>query len=201
MIKYPLSPHANSNINEPPNIPIPPLLNIIKVWAFFRRTIKENHLDHHNKNYYFCKPNIPVINLILGSRNMFKALKIMSLQKLRLMARVVFTKYRQFLSVFNVFEWGRILKGAMDIQEEKYNAKLCSNYFSVTSSYQLLYFADKFQKTTVWPEIVGFMKFISEIQQLVRKRSQKNDQDVILHCISLPICLLHFSKFCPIQKQ
>ena len=35
------------------------------------------------------------------------------------------------------------------------------------------------------PEIVGFLKFVGEIQQLVRKHSQKNNQNVI----------------CPIQKQ
>ena len=53
----------------------------------------------------------------------------------------------------------------------------------------------------VFPEIVGFLKLVDEIQQLVRKRSQKNNQGVILHYISLLIYPLHFPKFCPIQKQ
>ena len=50
-------------------------------------------------------------------------------------------------------------------------------------------------------KIVGFLKFIGEMQQLVRKRSQKNNKDVILHYVSLPIYQLRFPKFCPIQKQ
>ena len=49
-------------------------------------------------------------------------------------------------------------------------------------------------------EIVGFFKFIGKIQQLVRKRSQKNIHEVILHYISLPIYPLYFPEFCPIQK-
>ena len=59
----------------------------------------------------------------------------------------------------------------------------------------------KFQKPTILPEIVKFLKFVSEIQQLVQKRSQKNNHNVILHYILLPIYPLHFSKFCFIQKQ
>ena len=39
------------------------------------------------------------------------------------MMRVVFTKYRQFLNFFIVFEWGRIFESAMDKQEMKCNAK------------------------------------------------------------------------------
>ena len=46
------------------------------------------------------KSNIPVINLILDSSDIIKVSKNMSLQKIRLMAKVVFTKYRQFLNVF-----------------------------------------------------------------------------------------------------
>ena len=45
------------------------------------------------------------------------------------------------------------------------------------------------------------MKFVAEIQQLVRKRSQKNNYNLILHYISLPIYPLHFPKFRPMQKQ
>ena len=50
-------------------------------------------------------------------------------------------------------------------------------------------------------KIVGFLKFVGEIQQLVQKRSQKNNQNIILHYISLPIYPFHFPKFCPLQKQ
>ena len=44
-----------------------------------------------------------------------------------------------------------------------------------------------FKKPALFPEIVDFMKIVGEIQQLVRKRSQKINHDVILHYISLPI--------------
>ena len=50
------------------------MLNSIKVHVFFRKT----HLCRHEKNYYFWKSNIHVINLIAGSRNMIKLLKNMS---------------------------------------------------------------------------------------------------------------------------
>ena len=43
----------------------------------FSEKISENHDD---KNYcYFCKSNIPVITLIVGSRNLIKLSKNMSL--------------------------------------------------------------------------------------------------------------------------
>ena len=51
------------------------------------------------------------------------------------------------------------------------------------------------------PEIFGFLKIVDEMQQLVRKRSQKINYDVLLDYISLPIYPLHFPKLCPIQKQ
>ena len=52
------------------------LLNNFKERVFFER----KHLCRHDKNYYyFCKSNIPVINLIVGSRNMIKVSKNMSL--------------------------------------------------------------------------------------------------------------------------
>ena len=55
-------------------------LNGIKVRAFFGKNIEKKHLYRHGKNsYYFCKSNIPVINLIVGFRNMMKASKNMSL--------------------------------------------------------------------------------------------------------------------------
>ena len=56
------------------------LLNRIKVRVFFGKNIERKHLSSHNKNYYyFWKSNIPVINLIVGSRNMIKLSKNMSL--------------------------------------------------------------------------------------------------------------------------
>ena len=51
------------------------------------------------------------------------------------------------------------------------------------------------------PEIVGFLKTVGEIQQLVRKSSQKINYNVILDCISLSFDPLHIPKFYPIQKQ
>ena len=55
-------------------------LNGIKVRVFFGRNIEKKHLGHHDKNYcYFCKSNISVINLIVGSRNMIKLSNNMSL--------------------------------------------------------------------------------------------------------------------------
>ena len=55
-------------------------LNVIKVRIFFEKSIEKKHLCRHDKNYcYFCKSNIPVINLIVGSRNMIKVSKNMSL--------------------------------------------------------------------------------------------------------------------------
>ena len=73
----------------------------------------------------------------------------------------------------------------------KCNAKLRPNYFSVNAFVLTVAFHHKFQKPTILPEIVGFLKFVGEIQQLVRKRSQKNNQNIILHSISLPIYPLH----------
>ena len=64
--------------------------------GLFRKKRWKKCLCSRDKNYcYFCKSNIPVINLILDSRNMTKLSKNMSLQKTRLIARVVFTKYWQ----------------------------------------------------------------------------------------------------------
>ena len=70
------------------------------------------------------------------------------------------------------------------------NAELYPNYFSVNvfvlAGFSVL--------------IVGFLKIVCEMQQLVRKLSQKINFEVILDYISLPIFPLHFPKFCPIQK-
>ena len=54
------------------------LLNGIKVRVFFGKKYQKRHLCHHDKNYcYFFKSNIPIINLIAGSRNMIKLSKNM----------------------------------------------------------------------------------------------------------------------------
>ena len=57
------------------------------------------------------------------------------------------------------------------------------------------------KKPTISGKIVSFLKIVGEIQQLVRKRSQKINYDVVLHYISIPICPLLFPKFCPIKKH
>ena len=51
-----------------------------KVQVFFEKKYKKKHLCHHDKSYcYFCKSNIPAINVIVGSRNMSKLSKNVSL--------------------------------------------------------------------------------------------------------------------------
>ena len=51
-------------------------VKISNMWVFFDKNIKKKHLCHHEKNYcYFCKLNIPVINLIVGSENIIKLFK------------------------------------------------------------------------------------------------------------------------------
>ena len=80
---------------------LPQSLNSTKVRVFFEKSTKKKHLCCYDKNYHhFCKSNIPEISLIVGSRNIIKVSKNMSLWKIKLTARVIFTKYRQFLSVF-----------------------------------------------------------------------------------------------------
>ena len=52
------------------------ILNDIKVQALFKKNIIKRHLYRHGKNnHFFCKSNIPVINLIVDSRNMIKSFK------------------------------------------------------------------------------------------------------------------------------
>ena len=57
------------------------------------------------------------------------------------------------------------------------------------------------KKLTFSGKIVGLLKYVGEIQQLVRKHAQKNNHNVIFHYILLPIYPLDFTKFCPIQKK
>ena len=90
----------------------------------------------------------------------------------------------------------------MDKQEVKYNEKLhyklvfCENFRTSCCISPTI-----FEKLTILPEIWQFFLKFGKIRQLVRKRSQKINCDVILNYISLSIYPLHFSKFCPIQKQ
>ena len=51
-----------------------------------------------------------------------------------------------FLVIFIVFEWGRILKSAMDKNEVKCNTKLRSNYFSVNVSVLAIVFRRQISK-------------------------------------------------------
>ena len=50
-----------------------------------------------------------------------------------------------------------------------------------------------FSRTLISRKIIGFMKIVGEIQQLVRKRSQKINYDVILHYISFIHCTFQSS--------
>ena len=52
----------------------------LRCGSFLEKKHKKNHYCRNDKNYYyFSKSNIPVINLILGSRNMIKVSKNVSL--------------------------------------------------------------------------------------------------------------------------
>ena len=63
-----------------------------------------------------------------------------------------------------------------------YNAELCPNYFYV--NYLIIFYfyisPANFQKPTILPEIVGFLKIVGRIQWLIQKRSQKIKYDVML---------------------
>ena len=81
------------------------------------------------------------------------------------------------------------------------NAELCPNYFSVKVSVLAVVFYQQFSKIQqLQAKLLIFFKFVDEIQQLLRKRLQENNQDIILYYILLPICPLLFPKVCPIQK-
>ena len=55
-------------------------LNSINVRVFFFNNIEKKHFRRHDKDYYYCcKSDIPVINLIAGSRDMIKLAKNISL--------------------------------------------------------------------------------------------------------------------------
>ena len=45
----------------------------LRCGSFSENNIEKKHLSYHDKNYcYFYKSDIPVINLIAGTRNMIK---------------------------------------------------------------------------------------------------------------------------------
>ena len=55
-------------------------LNGIKVQVFFIKNIEKKHLCCHDQNYYyFWKSNIPVIDLVVESRNLTEVSKNLSL--------------------------------------------------------------------------------------------------------------------------
>ena len=59
---------------------IPAYSKTLRCRSFPKKNIEKKHLCHHDQNYcYFCKSNIPLINLIVDSRNMIKLSKNMSL--------------------------------------------------------------------------------------------------------------------------
>ena len=60
------------------------ILNGIKVGVFFEKNIEKKQFCHHDQNYcYFRKWSIPVINLIVGSKNMIKISKSVNLEEIR----------------------------------------------------------------------------------------------------------------------
>ena len=88
--------------------------------------------------YYFCKSNIRVTDLIVGSRNMID----------------VFTKYRQFLNIFYCFRWTSFFESAMDKYEVIFNAKLRPNFFSVNVTLLAVVFGRQISKKRLF-----YMKF------------------------------------------
>ena len=61
----------------------------------------------------------------------------------------------------------------MDKWEGKYNVTLRRNYFFVNISLLTVVFRQQVKKTTVLGKINGFLKFAGEMEQLIRKHSQK----------------------------
>ena len=55
-----------------------------KVRVFFEKQIGKKHFCRTDKNYYYlCKSNIPVINLIVGCRNIIEVSKMWVCKNLR----------------------------------------------------------------------------------------------------------------------
>ena len=104
------------------------------------------------------------------------------------MERVVLTNTDSFLVFFTDFEWSRIFESAIDKQE----VNVICNHIMIIFFCERLCIIDRnsttvFKKPTISVKIVFFSKFVSKILQLVRKRSQKNNQDVVVHYNALPI--------------
>ena len=100
----------------------------LRCGSFSEKNIEKKHLCYHDKNYcYFCKSNIPVNNLIVGSRNMIRLSKIWVCKKLNKRRQSIPPNTSNSLAFFIVFESDRILESLMDIWEVKYNAKLRCN--------------------------------------------------------------------------
>ena len=95
--------------------------------VFFGKNIEKKHLCRHDKNYYyFCKSEIPVINLIAQVLEYDQSFKKLNKQR-----EPFSPNTDNCLAFFIAFEWGRILKSVMDKKEVKCNAKLRSNCFCV----------------------------------------------------------------------
>ena len=124
------------------------ILNDIKVQALFKKNIIKRHLYRHGKNnHFFCKSNIPVINLIVDSRNMIKSFKkIWVCKNLDKQQELFLPNTNNFLAFFIVFEWDRIFESAMGKWEVKCNVKLRPNYFSVNVSVLAVVFRPQISK-------------------------------------------------------
>ena len=87
--------------------------------------------------------------------------------------------------------------------EVKCDAKVCRKVLILCERFRISCCISPtiFKKLTISGKINGFLKFVGKIQHLVRKRSLENNQDIILHHISVSIYPFHFPNFCPIQKQ
>ena len=96
---------------------------------------------------------------------------------------------------------GKISKTTLFYKKKKKKNEM-KKLIWVCKKYEFVVFRRQISKNrNILPEIIGFFKIVAEIQQLVWKRSQKINSDVILHYISLPIYPFHFPNFRPIPKQ
>ena len=90
--------------------------------VFFEKTIEKKHLYRHYKNYYyFWKSNIPVINLIVDSKNSFKKYEFV---KNKINGESCFQQIPTISQRFLLFLNGAEFWKARWINEVKCNAKL-----------------------------------------------------------------------------
>ena len=90
------------------------ILNGIKVQVFSEKNIEKKYLCHHDQNYcYSCKSNIPLINLIVDSRNMIKLCKKLD-KRQELFSANADNFLAFFFFFFFFFLWGIILESAMN---------------------------------------------------------------------------------------